>query len=95
MEVKRLKQYIASSKDLLLTDAIKEIEHYFNHSEYEMALEGLLIELTNLQKYPSGFNFLEWKALGEHYKLDKETVFDASIWTKFLDWGEDYLNQET
>ncbi|WML46754.1 hypothetical protein RCG23_14005 [Neobacillus sp. PS3-34] len=93
MEVSKLKQCIAVSKVILSTDVIKEVEHYFNHSEYEMAFEGLLIELTKLGKYPLGFNFLEWKALGEHFKLDKESVFDVSIWTKFLNWGKDYLDQ--
>ncbi len=93
MEVKRLKEYIDSSKDLLATDAVKEIEHYIAHSEYEMAFEGLLIELTKFEKYPLDFNFLQWRALGEHFKLDKESVFNASIWMKFLAWGKGYLNK--
>lgn len=89
---KQLEQYIISSKELLDIESIKEIEHYFNHSEYEMAFEGLLIELTKVGKYPKRFIFLEWKALGEHYKLDKESVFDGAIWRKFLNWGNDYSN---
>lgn len=85
---KRLEQYIISSKELLSNEDIKEVEHYFNHSEYEMAFEGLFIELIKLGKYPKGFNFLEWKALGEQFNLDKEFVFDETIWKKFLVWGK-------
>ncbi|MEH7484890.1 hypothetical protein V7157_28240 [Neobacillus drentensis] len=90
---KRLEMYIISSKELLSIEGIKEVEHYFNHSEYEMAFEGLLIELTKLGMYPKGFNFLEWKALGERFNLDKESVFDESIWGKFLIWGKAYSIQ--
>jgi hypothetical protein len=86
----RLEQYIISSKELLSIEDIKEVERYFYHSEYEMAFEGLLIELTKLRKYPKGFNFLEWKALGEHFKIDKEFIFDEAIWEKFLIWGKAY-----
>jgi hypothetical protein len=90
---KRLEKYINSSKELLSIEEIREVEHYFNHSEYEMAFEGLLIELTKLGMYPKDFNFLEWKALGEHFNLDKESVFDESIWEKFLNWGKTYSFQ--
>lgn len=89
---KRLEQYLILSKELLSNEDIKEVEHYFNHSEYEMAFEGLLIELTKLGTYPDGFNFLEWKELGEHFKLDKEFVFDETIWKKFLIWGKAHSN---
>ncbi|UKS29628.1 hypothetical protein LOZ80_12105 [Paenibacillus sp. HWE-109] len=88
-----LKQFIISSRELLSVEDIKEVEHYFNHSEYEMALEGLLIELTKLGKYPREFNFSEWRELGEHYQLDKETVFDEFIWIKFLKWGNNHTSQ--
>jgi hypothetical protein len=87
---KRLEQYIISSENLLSNEDIKEVKHYFNHSEYEIAFEGLLIELIKLEKYPKDFNFLEWKALGEHFKLDKEFVFDETIWKEFLMWGSGY-----
>ncbi len=88
--VNRLDQYIISSKELLSIEDIKEVERYFYYCEYEMALDGLLIELTKLGKYLKGFNFLEWKALGERFKLDKEFVFDEEIWEKFLIWGMAY-----
>lgn len=86
----QLKRYILSSKELLGIKGINEIEHFFNHSEYEMAFEGLLIELTTVNKYPKGFNYTEWKMLGEHYNLDKDSVFDENIWGQFIDWGRKY-----
>ncbi|OPH55975.1 hypothetical protein BC351_29205 [Paenibacillus ferrarius] len=86
----KLERYIEASKDLLAVEGIDEVLHYFRHDEYEMAFEGLLIELTNIRKYPSNFDYSEWKELGEHYRLDKEVVFDNSIWEKFIYWGKSY-----
>ncbi|SFA99508.1 MULTISPECIES: hypothetical protein [unclassified Bacillus (in: firmicutes)] len=87
----QLEHYIISSKELLTIEDIKELEHFFNHREYEMAFEGLIIELTNIDKYPNNFSFSHWKSLGKHFKLDKETVFDEYIWEKFMKWGKSYL----
>lgn len=67
----QLKQFIISSKEILSVKDIKEVEHYFNHSEYEMAFEGLLIELTKLGKYPKEFNFSEWRDLENIFNLIK------------------------
>jgi hypothetical protein len=88
---KQLERFIISSKEIIANEGIEEIEHFFNHSEYEMAFEGLLIELITVSKYPKGFSFSDWKMLGEHYQLDKETVFDAYIWAKFMKWGKSHL----
>ncbi|MET3195190.1 hypothetical protein [Bacillus sp. OAE603] len=92
MKPERLNEYIISSEEVLDTEAIKEVRHYYNQGEYEMAFEGLLIELIQIRKYPKGFIFHDWKGLGEVYNLNNESVFDASIWSKFLKWGNDYFN---
>ncbi|MBP1967573.1 hypothetical protein [Paenibacillus aceris] len=90
---RRLERYIEASKALLASEGIDEVLHYFRHDEYEMAYEGLLIELTNIGEYPLNIDFLEWKELGEHYRLDKEFVFDSFIWEKFINWGKLYSDK--
>lgn len=94
MKSERLKEYIISSEEVLDTEAIKELKHYYNQDEYVMAFEGLLIELIQIRKYPNRFIFHVWKALGEVHNLNNESVFDASIWPKFLKWGNDHFKYE-
>jgi len=87
LHVNQLESYINSSKEVLDAKDIEEVEHFFKHDEFEMAYEGLLIELTKAEVYPMEFNFQKWKDLGEHYSLDKVRIFDEAIWEKFLKWG--------
>jgi hypothetical protein len=91
----RLEKYISCSKELLTNEAIEAIMHYLSHDEYEMAFEGLLIELINIGQYPTSFIFLDWKELGEHYELDKESVFDELIWEKFIQWCESFSDPKS
>lgn len=72
-------------------DVLEEVTHYFEHCEFEMAFEGLLIELTNVGRYPKDFKYSEWLELAALYKLDKGFVFDEEIWRKFAAWGEAYV----
>lgn len=87
---KQLENYINASKEILELKDIEEVEHFFKHGEYEMAFEGLLIELIKAGIYPSEYNYKDWKVLGEHYILDRKTVFDETIWRKFVRWGMSY-----
>ena len=64
--------------------------HYFNHDEYKMAFEGLIIELMVKKIYPGRFDFAEWKHLVKSYKLNEESVFDGAFWEKFCKWGSSF-----
>lgn len=68
------------------TDAYEAVMHYYKHDEYEMALEGLIIELVST-KYPlSKIKIKELLNLAKYYKLDTDSVFDADIWNKLMQW---------
>lgn len=82
-----LGKFISLAEEIFQNDELSEVKHYYDHDEYEMALEGLLIELISAGIYPDNFEFSEWKELAIHYGLDKESVFDGSIWSKFIQWG--------
>ena len=82
-----LYDFILYSEKVLQSDELEEVKHYYQHDEYEMALEGLLIELISAGKYPDNFEFSIWKDLVINYGLNKESVFDEFIWNKFLEWG--------
>lgn len=89
---KRLKNYVDLSRSLISEEGFKEIMHFFNHGEFEMAFEGLVIELMEAKKYPIHYEHQEWKRMGLEFKLDKDCVFDGNFWTTFEKWGEEYNN---
>jgi len=63
-------------------DTVDAVRHYVIHDEYEMAFEGLFIEIMNLIKVP-GIDFQKSREIALLLKLDKETVFDHNFWGKF------------
>ncbi len=89
---KRLENYIALSESLISEDGLQEVKHFFEHDEYEMAFEGLVIELMTINKYPEQYNYEEWKNMALKFGLDKESVFDGEFWNKFEKWGRKYNN---
>lgn len=73
---------------ILDAESINEVWHFYNHDEYEMALEGLLIELTSAGKYPSNCDFNQLNELVIYYDLKNEAVFDVNIWEKYVCWRD-------
>jgi hypothetical protein len=63
-------------------ESIDYVNHYINHDEYEMAFEGLFLEIMKFEKIPE-IDFLKSKEIGELLKLDEESVFDFDFWNKF------------
>jgi hypothetical protein len=84
--VERLLGYIEVSKSILMDEAYIEVRHYYDHGEYEMAFEGLVIELVKENKYPQSFVSAEWENLGIEFGLNKESIFDYYFWNKFIEW---------
>lgn len=74
---------LEKSKDLLDVDSIEAVMHYINHSEYEMAFEGLFIELVKRNVIPAGIDWNKYRDLAIKFNLDKESVFDPDFWNKF------------
>lgn len=83
---KELLELISNCKEYLDEDANKEVWHFFTHGEYEMSLEGLLIEMINLQKYPRNISIDTINELVRYYHLDDESVFDYEFWQKYIEW---------
>ncbi len=63
-------------------ESIEGVEHYLNHDEYEMAFEGLFIEIMKLKKLPE-LDMKESEEVALRLKLDEESIFDANFWDKF------------
>ena len=82
----KLKILIEKCADLLDSESINEVRHFYNHGEYEMALEGLLIELISAGKHPSDYDFSQLNELVIYYDLKNEAVFDVNIYEKYICW---------
>ena len=68
-------------------ESIEAVQHYLDHDEYEMAFEGLFIEIMKLQNVPE-INFRESREVAKLLNLHKESVFDTDFWSKFDDFTE-------
>ncbi|KJS13671.1 MAG: hypothetical protein VR67_03515 [Peptococcaceae bacterium BRH_c8a] len=83
----KLALYIKSAEKLIPRDGLESVKHYYKHDEFEMAFEGLILELLKTGKYPNNYDYIQWKELAIHYGLNKESVFDGQLWSKFVKWG--------
>lgn len=70
----------------LTQETVDAVEHYVEHDEYEIALEGLCLELMDLSEFTSEDREI-CKRLSMQLGLNRESVFDPGFWRK--------LNQES
>lgn len=63
-------------------DSVDSITHYIEHDEYEMAFEGLFIEIMKL-KFKPELNYSKLKETAIQLELDQSSVFDVDFWKKF------------
>lgn len=82
----KLLELITYCKEFLDKESISEVMHFFNHDEYEMALEGLVIEMIKANKYPKNFSIDKITELLIHYHLNIESVFDCNFWKNYTEW---------
>ena len=82
----RVASCFEDARDVLGQDAIKEVTHFLKNGEYEMAFEGLVLELIATGGIPTGFVANAWESLGRELGLQQESVFDGEFWSKFGEW---------
>lgn len=85
MELKLL-ELIKECEEKLDKESVDEVMHFYNHGEYEMALEGLIIEMLKAQKYPKNYTIDILNELVLYYRLNIESVFDYHFWEKYTKW---------
>lgn len=59
------------------------VSHFLDHAEYEMALEGLCLDLMAYEI--ADVDWAQCRTLAERLGLDKESVFDPDFWSKLTD----------
>jgi len=85
MELKLL-ELIKECEKNIDKESVDEVMHFYNHGEYEMALEGLIIEMIKAQKYPKSYTIDILNELVLYYRLNIESVFDYYFWEKYTKW---------
>lgn len=85
MELELL-ELIKECEEYLDKESVNEVMHFYRHGEYEMALEGLIIEMIKVQKYPKNRMADSINDLVLYYRLNIESVFDYYFWEKFEKW---------
>ncbi|WP_394560152.1 hypothetical protein [Aquipseudomonas alcaligenes] len=74
----KLNALFQAHKNCLSEESIEAVQHYLDHSEYEIALEGLIIDLMEQGVHYEG----AWRQLGIALGLNKETVLLPDFWDK-------------
>ncbi len=82
----RLIELITACQEYLVQEAINEVMHFYEHGEYEMALEGVLIEMIQKKKFPKKITMEAINDLVIFYRLNVESVFDYCFWDKYQKW---------
>lgn len=82
--IRSIRNIVQSDLD---TDSIDAVNHYLEYGEYEMALEGLFIEIMKLGRKPE-IDYQKVIHVGKTLDLDKESVFDGAFWFKLFHYIE-------
>lgn len=70
-------------KDVLENKSYEAVLHYLKYDEFEIALEMLIIDLIPFSDLISQY-YQELFYLGCELGLNKETVYDPSLWSQFI-----------
>lgn len=73
------------SPSLPSSDRIK-IKSFFLHDEYEMAFEGLVLELIRQDIHPKQKDINHWVSCGKIFDLESKSIFDEDFMTKMKRW---------
>ena len=70
--------------EFLNSETIEAVKHYLDHDEFEMAFEGLFLDLMKIENFHFLMECEECKEIALSMNLDSDSVFDAAFWEKFL-----------
>lgn len=82
-----LKEVLLQISSKLDPETVEAVQHYITHDEYEMAFEGLFIDIMKLKDAPK-IDYLKGLDVMTHYHLDEMTFFEGDFWYKFKSFVE-------
>lgn len=77
---------VEASANVLSSEGLKEVRHFLEHGEYEMAFEGLVLELIQNDATPTGFSASKWLSVAEGLGLRVESVVVGNFWAQLAAW---------
>ena len=77
-----IKKTMSSINNHIDPDTVDSVNHYLKHAEYELAFEGLFIEIMKI-KIPVEIDLTKAKKTAELLKLNEESVLEPNFWSKF------------
>lgn len=80
--VNYLNEVLLQVKSNLDPEAVEAVQYYITHNEYEMAFEGLFIDIMKLREAPK-IDYLKGLDVVAHYHLDELTFFNGNFWSMF------------
>ena len=83
-----IEEVLETVKHELKSDSEESVRHYVIHDEYEMAFEGLFIELMQLKDKPK-IDYSKCKKIAVMLKLNEESIFDNNFWENFKEFISD------
>ena len=79
-----VQQLLDCTRDKLDQDSVDAVSGFLAVDEYEMALEGLLLDI--MKAFPVPPVFVDWdryQKLARTLQLDSDSVFDGYFWDRF------------
>jgi hypothetical protein len=86
---KFIKSSLSTVQSELDSETVDSVNHYLDNAEYEMAFEGLFIEIMKLRNKYSVIELSEVEKVGRLLKLHEHSTFDDMFWDKL----ESYLKE--
>lgn len=74
------------ARSVLSDDDLTEARRLFDSGEFEMALEGAILELSGANSHPPSLELDEWRSIARFCKLDEGGVFKDDIWQIMEKW---------
>ncbi|MEQ6970951.1 hypothetical protein [Pectobacterium polaris] len=63
-------------------ETINSVNHFLEHGEYEMAYEGMFIDLMSIGFNSDDIDVLHYIEIGIRLGLNEWSVFDFNFWNK-------------
>ena len=80
----KINELIELCRAKLDSETIDAVQHYIKHDEFEMAFEGLFLDILIMDYWPEGLNIDNYCRVGYKLCLSTESVFDVNFWEKLM-----------
>jgi hypothetical protein len=67
-------------------DTYTGVMHYLEHGEYELAYEGLFIDIMNSEFNIYNVDVESYLSLGLEFNMNNESVLDCHFWERLIEY---------